>query len=188
MVDIDRYGSRLKDDVRIREVLPRVFCPFCAARLGALVGSRQDCPGCGRPFFHNAAPCVAVVVTDGRRVLLARRAVEPARGMWDLPGGFCGADEEPEAAVVRELREETGLDVEPVRLLGIFLDRYGTDGVATLNLHYEARLLGGEQQPADDVSELRWFPLDAIPAGEVAFPNGLEAIAALRDLREDVKP
>jgi ADP-ribose pyrophosphatase YjhB (NUDIX family) len=177
MVDIDRYGSRLKDDVRIREVLPRVFCPFCAARLGALVGSRQDCPGCGRPFFHNAAPCVAVVVTDGRRVLLARRAVEPARGMWDLPGGFCGADEEPEAAVVRELREETGCLVEIVRFLGHVVDEYGDGGDHTLNCVYEARVAEGAPTADDDVAELRWFDVDALPEPEeLAFANTLTAL------------
>jgi ADP-ribose pyrophosphatase YjhB (NUDIX family) len=177
MVDIDRYGSRLKDDVRIREVLPRVFCPFCAARLGALVGSRQDCPGCGRPFFHNAAPCVAVVVADGRRVLLARRGVEPARGKWDLPGGFCDAGEEPEEAVVRELREETGCMVEIVRFLGHVVDEYGDGGDHTLNCIYEARVAAGEPLPDDDVAELRWFDVDELPGpDELAFANTATAL------------
>ncbi len=99
---------------------------------------------------------------DGR-VLLARRARPPQQGLWDTPGGFVEPGELPEDAVVRELREETGLEVEPVRLIGFFLDRYGDDGVSTLNIHYEARVLGGEESPADDVSELGWFPLDAIP-------------------------
>ncbi len=69
---------------------PRRFCPFCAAPLGPVVDGAQACPGCGRPFYHNAAPCSAVLVEDAGRVLLARRAVDPGAGLWDLPGGFCG--------------------------------------------------------------------------------------------------
>jgi ADP-ribose pyrophosphatase YjhB (NUDIX family) len=158
-------------------VRAREFCPFCAARLAPLAGSRQDCPGCGRPFFHNAAPCVAVVVSDGRRVLLARRAVEPARGKWDLPGGFCEADEEPEAAVVRELREETGCTVEIVRFLGHVVDVYGGGGDHTLNCVYEVRVAAGEPAAADDVDELRWFGVDELPPREeLAFANTATAL------------
>ena len=101
-------------------------------------------------------------------MLLARRAVEPELGKWDLPGGFLEEGEEPLAGLRRELREETGLEVEPLSFLGAWVDTYG-DGegaIATLNLYWLARA-AGEPHAADDVAELRWFAADELP--ELAF-------------------
>jgi 8-oxo-dGTP diphosphatase len=114
-----------------------------------------------------------VVVDDDGRVLLARRAGEPFRGRWDLPGGFLDEGEHPLDALRRELREETGLEVEPEDFVGVWTDRYGDaeDAHATLNLYWTARVVGGgEAQAADDVSELAWFRRDELPPpGELAF-------------------
>jgi ADP-ribose pyrophosphatase YjhB (NUDIX family) len=112
------------------------------------------------------------VVVDEGRVLLARRAGEPFRGYWDLPGGFVDEGEHPLDGIRRELREETGLDVEPEDFVGVWMDRYGDaeDAHATLNLYWTARVLGGEAQAADDVTELAWFGPDELPpAEELAF-------------------
>ena len=74
----------------------------------------------------------------------------------------------------RELREETGLEVEPLEFLGVWMDHYGGDSTAesTLNLYWTARAVSGEPQAADDVDELRWFPPNGLPpADELAFEN-----------------
>jgi 8-oxo-dGTP diphosphatase len=106
------------------------------------------------------------------RVLLVRRAGDPFRGYWDLPGGFLEEGEHPLEALRRELVEETGLAVEPDHFLGVWMDRYGdeADADATLNLYWTARVLGGEERAADDVSELCWFDRDGLPPpDELAF-------------------
>jgi ADP-ribose pyrophosphatase YjhB (NUDIX family) len=112
------------------------------------------------------------VVDEAGRVLLARRAGEPFRGYWDLPGGFLDEGEHPLDGIRRELREETGLMVEPEDFVGVWIDRYGDaeDAHATLNLYWTARVLGGEAEAADDVSEIAWFRPDELPpAGRLAF-------------------
>lgn len=117
------------------------------------------------------------------RLLLARRGAEPHLGKWDLPGGFLEEGEHPLDALRRELREEAGVEIEPIELAAIEMDVYGSDDGApwTLNLYWEARLLSGDPQPADDVSELRWFAPDELPAdGEIAFENVARVVSRFR--------
>lgn len=102
------------------------------------------------------------------RLLLARRGIDPYIGMWDTIGGFLEETETPEEALVREVVEETGLDVERGDYVGTYVDRYGEgdDAVTTLNLVFEAHTDDGVPRPADDVAELQWFPLDELPPPE----------------------
>jgi NAD+ diphosphatase len=152
-----------------------VHCPRCANEL-----TRQDtavaCAACGFLFYAHSAVTVSVLPEDDeRRVLLARRAFEPFRGLWDAIGGFLEEAEHPLAGVRREVQEETGLTFEPEELLGIWMGRYGEDERATLNLFWTWRLGDGTPHPADDVAELRWFGADELPApDELAF-DGLVA-------------
>jgi ADP-ribose pyrophosphatase YjhB (NUDIX family) len=87
-------------------------------------------------------------------------------------GGFLDEAEDPVAGLHREVLEETGLEVEVGRFVGGFTDRYGDseDASPVLNLVWEAAIVSGEPTPADDVSELRWFARDGLPADEeIAF-------------------
>lgn len=102
--------------------------------------------------------------------MLTRRAGDPDAGRWDLPGGFVGEGEHPHDALRRELREETGLEVEPRDFVGVWMDTYGEGGPATLNLYWTAAAADGEATAADDVAEVGWFAPDDLPApGELAF-------------------
>lgn len=144
------------------------FCPRCGSDLHAAPG-RVECPACGLVHYAHSAPTASALVLDeAGRVLLARRRYEPDAGRWDVPGGFLEEGEDPLAGLRRELREETGLEIEVGSFVGAFTDVYG-DGpgaTAVLNLLWEARFAGGEPVPADDVAELAWFPPDALPADE----------------------
>lgn len=162
------------------------FCPRCACEL-ELERGRGRCRRCGLAVYANPAPTAnALCLDDEGHVLLARRARDPYRGRWDLPGGFLEEGEHPLLALRREVREETRLDVEPLDFIGAFVDWYSEDGtgVSTLNLYWTARLSAGEPRPADDVSELAWFASHELPPPEeLAFANVAEALAAWRARR-----
>ncbi len=157
------------------------YCPRCGFGLeqggpSDDAGAAVHCPACGFAAYDNpSATASALVVRDGR-LLVTRRARDPFAGRLDLPGGFIEPGEHPEDAVRRELREETGLEVEVGPLAGIHTDVYGEDGIATLNLFYEARVLGGSERAADDVSEILWLPRDGIDAESFAFECCRQAV------------
>jgi 8-oxo-dGTP diphosphatase len=149
-------------------------CPVCRSDLahgGAPEheGAAVHCPACGFVAYDNPSATASALVVRHGRLLVTRRAREPFAGWLDLPGGFIEPGEHPEQAVRRELREETGLDVEVGSLAGIFTDTYGEEGVATLNLFYDARVAGGEAKAHDDVSEILWLEPAEIDPGSFAF-------------------
>ncbi len=142
------------------------FCPRCSGTLVQEEGHLR-CETCGERYWANSLPAVQGLLERDGRVLLARRAIEPRLGYWDLPGGFVEEGELPGDAVRRELREETGLEVEPVELMRIDIEPYGDRFVFSVTY----RVTGdGEPVAADDVAELRWFSTDELP-GEMAFPG-----------------
>ena len=110
-----------------------------------------------------------VLVEDGT-VLLVRRRNPPFAGNYALPGGFVDVGETVEAAVVRELREETGLAVAVDRLLGVYSDPARDPRGHTVSVTFLVRREGGELAGADDADEARFFPLDALPP--LAFDHG----------------
>lgn len=121
------------------------------------------CPLCGFIDYHNPVPSVAILILKDNQVLLARRAVEPAKGKWDIPGGFIEASESAEEAVVRETLEETALHVLSTTFLGSLPDVYGDRKKPTLNLCFVARVKHEDPQAQSDVEQLSWFALDQLP-------------------------
>lgn len=164
-----------------------VFCPYDGQPLAPHVEegvARPRCPACGFVDYGNPKPCVAVLVVQDGKLLLGKRGAEPARGMWDILGGFIDAGESAEDAVRREIAEETGLQVTITRYLGSFPDTYGPRGVPTLNMCYVTVPDGGTPGAASDVAELHWLAPGELP-GTWAFPHQEKIIAAWRKSVEE---
>jgi len=168
MPDADRYN----------------YCPYDGSELECsqtIHDGLPFCRDCGFVNFQNPRPCVAVLIFNQEgKVLLARRGVEPAKGEWDLPGGFIEPFECAEDSVVREILEETTQQVRVIAYLGSVPDTYGERGVPTLNLCFIAEVVHGEPRARSDVAELTWFSRSELP-GRMAFAHQQQMLAWCRE-------
>jgi ADP-ribose pyrophosphatase YjhB (NUDIX family) len=163
------------------------FCSRCGAALefGPIEGEERErlaCPQCGFVFYVNPRLVVTTLpITDRGEIMLIRRGIAPGYNMWAQPGGFLEIDETVEAAAVRETLEETGLLVEPVRIVGL----YSRVAAAVVVVAFEARIVGGEPLVTHESLETRPFAPDQIPWHEIAFETSIRAI---RDWVASVRP
>ena len=106
------------------------------------------------------------------RILLVRRANPPLQGEWSIPGGLVEVGETTKEAVVREVQEETGLEIEAVKLVEVF-ERILRDKSALVQYHfvlidYVCRIVSGEPRAGSDVSELRWAKIEELDGLKVS--------------------
>jgi 8-oxo-dGTP diphosphatase len=105
---------------------------------------------------------VGAIAIDHGRVLLVERGTEPLKGVWSLPGGVVEAGEYLKDAVRREMREETGLEIEPLTIVEIF-ERIMRDAEGRAEYHYVlvdylCRVIGGELCASSDAARAAWVP------------------------------
>lgn len=153
-----------------------MFCHACGHVLDATPPTR--CASCGVEHWDDAKPCASALVVHESRLLLVRRAAEPWKGLWDVPGGFCDPGEHPLHTARREIAEEVGIDVVITGILGMWLDRYG-EAKRTLNIYYHARPRGPFETTVDsnEIVEVGWFLPSELPDA-LAFPGHVPAALA----------
>jgi len=141
------------------------YCPQCgshiiqAERFGKL---RPVCPNCKWIYFADPKVAAATLIEEDGRVLLVRRANDPARGLWTLPAGFVDAGEDPARAAERECLEETGLVVQVTGLVDVMFGQEHPGG-AHIVIFYRAKKLSGILQPGDDVDQAAFFRRESLP-------------------------
>ena len=156
------------------------FCFECGGRLERRFVAEEGkerlvCADCGRiTYLDPKVSAGTVPVIDGR-VLLARRAIEPGRGLWVFPGGYMEQGETVPQAAERETFEEVGLKVRATSPLGVY--SYSDSNVVVIV--YRCAVVGGEPVAGSETLEVRLFGRDEIPWDRLAFPSTRDA---LRDL------
>jgi len=115
---------------------------------------------------------VGAIIENQGRILLVRRAHPPLKGEWSIPGGLVEVGETTKAAITREVLEEAGLEIEPVKLVEVF-ERILRDEDSRVQYHfvlidYLCKIIGGSAKAGSDVDEIRWAKLDELEACRVA--------------------
>jgi ADP-ribose pyrophosphatase YjhB (NUDIX family) len=130
---------------------------------------------CGYVFYQNPIPAAGAIIVQDNRILLVKRAHPPRIGWWCLPAGFMEWSEHPEQTAVREVREETGLEI---RLTSFFQVYTGVDDPRSnaVLLLYLAEVIGGTLRASDDALDAQYFPFDHLP-GQIAFESHSRAFA-----------
>ncbi len=118
--------------------------------------------------FYPDQPVIGVgaVLICNNKILLEKRKGEPGRGKWSIPGGLVELGERIEKTVTREVKEETGLDVDNPELIDV-VDNISVDADGKVKYHfvivdYFVKLKGGTLRAADDAEELRWVGFNEV--------------------------
>jgi ADP-ribose pyrophosphatase YjhB (NUDIX family) len=161
------------------------YCERCGTALERRPSAGPDpdrlaCPSCGFVAYENPSPTVQAWIERDGRYLALRRDQDPERGKWNMPGGFVEPGESGPEAIRREVREETGLDIEVGDVIGVFASTYGEgeDAESIFDVAFRATASESELDVSDESQEAGWFTLDEFP--EPAFEGEREALAILR--------
>ena len=162
------------------------FCPVCGSKHFVVNNFKSKrCQDCGFTYYAN--PCsatAAFIVNDNDEMLVVRRAKEPAKGTLDLPGGFVDMCETVEEGMLREIKEETGLDVQDIRYLfsSPNVYEYSGMGIYTLDMDFLVRVHGDPDalkatvHAADDAAEALWIPVSEINPDEFGLTSIRNAV------------
>ncbi len=156
------------------------FCSQCGAKLRSRTHEghrRPACPDCGLIAFDDPKVAVGVLATRRGKLVLVQRAMAPHRGSWSFPSGFVDAGEGLEEAAVREVSEETGLDVRIQRQLGAF----AAPGDRVVFIAYSAPVIAARIAVGRECQDDRYYDLAALPSR--AFPHDTEILRIWRSSR-----
>ncbi|MBK8806918.1 MAG: NUDIX domain-containing protein [Bacteroidales bacterium] len=140
------------------------FCPKCGkASLYILNEKAQACNNCDFLFYTNAAAAVAAIIENEKgEIMLTTRAVDPAKGMLDLPGGFADHNESIETALVREIKEELNIELSEYHYFASFPNQYLYKNILyyTLDMIFICKVKSYEHIiAADDISAFAFFKI-----------------------------
>lgn len=169
------------------------FCPKCAGPLAVreVEGEQRNhkvCRRCGALHVDSPKIVAKCFVFYGKRLLWARRGIEPRRGLWAIPGGFLESGETLMEGATRELREETGICLEVDQLHFYFIG--SVTFVNQIHIAFRATVESDFCQPGIESLECRFFTREESPWDALAYPEAKDAmVQAYHDLdRGTFKP
>ena len=141
---------------------PYQYCPICGKvlELGVIDGKeRKFCTNCDFVDYKNPLPVAVAIAVKGKKLLLIKRGIAPKKGAWGPPSGFIEVGETPEEACLRELKEETGVSGQVVRLVGV--SRLGDKEIYgdMLMVRYLVKAGDEEIAPGDEVEDAKFFDI-----------------------------
>jgi ADP-ribose pyrophosphatase YjhB (NUDIX family) len=153
------------------------FCPCCGGHLeGRTIKEgepeRLVCGRCGFVFYLGPKLVAGAIAELDGGIVLIQRSIEPGYGKWTFPGGFVERGEVAESAAARETLEETGLEIEVGRIVGLYTYEGQIPAVAV----FAAKVLRGEPTPLDETLDVKRFSRDGLPWSEMAFPSTERAL------------
>jgi ADP-ribose pyrophosphatase YjhB (NUDIX family) len=163
----------------------RIFCPYCGAKTIKKTEDdilRDFCQSCKTFFYENPLPVVSSILVEDRRMLLVKRGKKPYRGLWCPPTGFAETGESIEAAALRELDEETGIQGNILSLIDVDSCTnyfYGD----LIFITFEVEQIGGSLAPGGDTVAVKFFPIGNIP--KPAFSSNTKAVNAYINSKSD---
>jgi len=135
---------------------------------------RLICGDCGYVAYENPKIVVGSVVSEGGRILLCRRAIEPRHGFWTLPAGYMEMGETAEEGARREAWEEARARLELEGVLAI----YSIARIGQVQIIYKASLAEPGIAPGPESLDVRFFAWEEIPWDDLAFPSVQWALKA----------
>ncbi len=152
------------------------YCPRCGSPEFHPSGERSlKCNQCKFHYYVNSAAAVACLIFNNEgKLLLTRRAIDPDKGKFDLPGGFIDPLETAEEAVMREIREELGVEVTEMKYLVSRANEYRFSGIVvfTTDLAFSVKVDSTDRIIAnDDISGFEWVIPGEIDPAEIPAPS-----------------
>jgi ADP-ribose pyrophosphatase YjhB (NUDIX family) len=155
------------------------YCPFCRSPLKNSVNHQKSCTKCAYTYYNNPRSTASIIIQNNDKILMAKRAWHPFKGYWDLIGGFVDYYETPEEAVIREVKEETGLIINDPKLIriakGIYTDYDTKQKLSVIDHQFILKDFTGNPIATDDVAEIKWFSKQDLPP--------MKKIAAFENIR-----
>jgi len=161
------------------------YCPKCGSETFQKFGKNKlECQNCGFTFYVNmCATAVVFIFNDRGEILLGKRAKNPQKGLFGLPGGMVDFDETAEEAARREAWEEVNLKATELKYLTSQTNLYEYKDITyhLLDFYYIAKVEDfSSMKAADETDELIWLKPDDIPDDIIAFESLRKALKVLK--------
>lgn len=157
------------------------YCPKCGSGDMRFHGKKLHCRACGFTFYINPALAIAALIVDDQdRLLVVTRAHEPAKGTWDLPGGFADPGESAEEVLKREIQEELGVNITTCHYVASAPNIYPYLGVRyhTTDLAFHCQVDYPDRiQAADDITDAEFIPFSEIDLERFGMPSIRKIVA-----------